>query len=114
MAKVVTKTVREEGVRVITLMMDNSLDWELPDGAEVLVDGLLELDNPEPSTSGKTHSAFYMPIADRDNPHVVDAIIDNEVVRDVAIGGQVSVFLSVKAIEAARKRQTDGKAKRSK
>ena len=99
------KATREAGVRVVTILLDNEVEWEAPDGAEVLADGMLDLDNPDRTSTDKGYKVFYHPVADPNNPILVNAVLDKAVVNDVPLGGQLMLFISDKARDKAAQRQ---------
>lgn len=97
MAKVQTKAKREEGVRVVAFLLDNEADYELPEGCEVLADGILDNDEPDRTGTDKGHKLFYASFADPNNPHLVPMRIEKQQLT-APIGGQLMVTVSDKAL----------------
>jgi hypothetical protein len=107
--KATVKDKRAEGTRVVAFLIDNEVEFEFPEAAELLADMLLE--NDEPPECGadklgvvKSYKLGYASFGDPNRPHIVQARVDGKVLT-APISGQMLITLSKKAIEAAARRK---------
>jgi hypothetical protein len=100
-AKVSQKpAARVEGTRVVAFLIDNQMDLDIPDEADMLADALLDNDEPDESSSGNSYKLRYVSFADPNAPHMVAARVKGKTLT-APIGGQLLITLSKKAIDRA-------------
>lgn len=94
---------RAEGTRVVAFLVDNQTEIDIPDDADLLVDMVLDNDEPDESSSGNSYKLGYASFADPNAPHIVQARVGGKVLT-APIGGQLLVTLSKKAIDRASRK----------
>ncbi len=105
MAKAVAEKAskRAEGTRIVCLLVDNQMELDIPEDADILADILLDNDEPDESSSGNSYKLGYASFADPNAPHMGAARVKGKSLT-APLGGQLLVTLSKKAIDRASRK----------
>lgn len=97
MAKTATAK-RAEGVRLVAFLVDNEADIDIPDGAGVLADGMLDMVDPERTGGDKGYRLIRHDLRETQD---VDIVVNGKLVKGVGISGVLDVYVTDKAITKA-------------
>lgn len=96
------QAVKRDGLKLLTIMVPDGVDIDIPDEADIIHEQTLDLDEPNLSTTGNSYKAADGVVQGEDAP-TATVRIDGKVVK-APLTIRTMAFLSKKAVDKAMAR----------